>query len=295
MKLKTLTQEQMDAKEPGLFGIEMLGELIPAESGENKVITTSDGTKVALLKDVLVSSNTVLGTVVANGVKKEQATIGFLQVGDEYVPVLDSSECRSAIYRTVGYVECYKDGALIGYVRVVRKNVLIIVIPAAILLIGGLLALFLVLNQQPAVAPQPTDPVAVDDILDGEIPTGDPALILEALKKKVEESKFEVKINSSISVNPSSGKYNVMISNTGRNIHSCYVEIRLKSDKTLLYKSPVLNPGQYIPEATLFEQLPDGVYDAVATFHVVKTDDPSVYLGKVLVDLKVHVGKGDKD
>lgn len=138
----------------------------------------------------------------------------------------------------------------------------------------------------PVSIPSPTIPTAIDDIVDGEIPVGDYQATLDALQKKVDASRFEVKCNSSIFQNPETGKYNLMAGNTVRNRYNCYVELVSKADGTVLYQSPVLKPGQYIPDANIDEQL-SGKIDASANF-IILHPDTNAYMGKVVVAVTIQ-------
>lgn len=124
-----------------------------------------------------------------------------------------------------------------------------------------------------------------DDIIEGEIPVGDYEATLAALQEKVDASRFEVKCNSSISRDPETGKYNLLIGNTARNRYDCYVEL-ISDDGALLYRSPILEPGQYIPEAALEDAI-TGKMDASAVFIIM---DPKTYasMGKVVVAVTIH-------
>ncbi len=89
-------------------------------------------------------------------------------------------------------------------------------------------------------------------------------------------SKFEVKINACISKDLKSGKYVALIGNTERNRYNCYVYI-VDQVGDILYTSPVIKPGQYIPYITFARPVAD--MDADAYFCV--SDDANNLIGKV--------------
>lgn len=141
-------------------------------------------------------------------------------------------------------------------------------------------------HTMPVSNPSPTVPNVIDDIVDGEIPVGDYQATLDALQEKVDASRFEVKCNSSIFRNPETGKYNLMAGNTARNRYNCYVELVSKADGTVLYQSPVLKPGQYIPDANIDSQL-SGKIDSSANF-IILHPDTNAYMGKVVVAVTIQ-------
>lgn len=141
-------------------------------------------------------------------------------------------------------------------------------------------------KEQPALSATPTFPIASDDIIDGEIPVGDYQATLAALQKKVDASRFEVKCNSSISRNPDTGKYNLMIGNTVRNRYNCSVELVSKADGSLLYQSPILKPGQYIADARIDASI-SGTIDASANF-IILSPGTNQYMGKVVVAVTIQ-------
>lgn len=168
-----------------------------------------------------------------------------------------------------------------------RKTRIIQIIFIALLIVVGLIWMLTSKpTGNPAVSSSSTPTINASDVVNGEIPVGDYQATLTALQKKVDASRFEVKCNSSISTDPQTGKYNLMIGNTARNRYNCYVEIISKADNALLYRSPILQPGQYIPTANIEGQM-RGTVDATADF-IILDPKTNATVGKVVVAVTIQ-------
>lgn len=75
---------------------------------------------------------------------------------------------------------------------------------------------------------------------------------------------------------------NAVIGNSASNAYECYFEVYLDDEEqTLLYSSPVLPTGKRLEELKLDQVLPDGMYDAICTYHILDDEDPDRELGTV--------------
>lgn len=86
--------------------------------------------------------------------------------------------------------------------------------------------------------------------------------------------------------------YNAVIGNASDNEYECYFEVYLDDeDQTLLYSSPVLPVGKRLDLLTLDKGLPDGIYEAVCTYHLLDDEDPETELGTVSFNVSLMFGQ----
>ncbi len=87
--------------------------------------------------------------------------------------------------------------------------------------------------------------------------------------------EFIFTINRKIVFKNSNSLGNVKIENSASNQYNFYVEIKLKNQEEVIYKSPVLEPDYHIESDYLIKKLGKGTYNSVATVFVVdpQTDE----------------------
>lgn len=112
---------------------------------------------------------------------------------------------------------------------------------------------------------------------------------LEAeLTQQVSEKEVAFSINSN-PIFPTGGEAgNILFENPQSNNKLTRVEITLDDTGELIYKSGLLEPGSYVPEAKLLVDLDAGDHTCTATIFAYKLDDES-YIGKVAAGLTVTV------
>ncbi len=73
-----------------------------------------------------------------------------------------------------------------------------------------------------------------------------------------------------------------LIGNSDLNKHEVYFEVYLDDEEqTLLYSSPVIPIGKQLDKLKLDKVLPDGIYPALCTFHLLDKKNPDEEVGKV--------------
>ena len=118
--------------------------------------------------------------------------------------------------------------------------------------------------------------------------TKSPEEIRAELEREVDESMIAFSINATPYFESGSGEGNLMIENPAYNGNRFTVEIRLKEDDRLVYKSGYLDPGQYIDKVPLDEALPAGEYPAVAYFDAYRRTD-NHYIGRAGGELTLYI------
>lgn len=128
------------------------------------------------------------------------------------------------------------------------------------------------------------DKAAKDGTLEGK----SPAEIQEMLNKIVEEGMFNVTMNVAPVFENGEGPGNLGIENIKENRYYCKVTMTLDEDKTVLYESAGIKPGQYIDEITLNKDLPKGEHPCTAKF--IATDPQTLdNIGQVNVKVNLTI------
>lgn len=123
----------------------------------------------------------------------------------------------------------------------------------------------------------------------GTMPGKSKEQIEAELTQKVSEKEVAFSINANPTFETPESKGNILFENPKSNKKLTRVEITLDSDGTLLYKSGLLEPGSYIPEAKLLETLDYGSYPCTATIYAYALSDES-FIGKVAAGLTLVIG-----
>lgn len=112
---------------------------------------------------------------------------------------------------------------------------------------------------------------------------------LEAeLTQQVSEKEVAFAINSNPVFPTGREAGNILFENPQSNNKLTRVEVTLDDTGELIYKSGLLEPGSYVPEAKLLIDLDAGDYTCTATIYAYKLDDES-FIGKVAAGLTVTV------
>lgn len=99
---------------------------------------------------------------------------------------------------------------------------------------------------------------------EGVIPGYTPEQIEEMLQRKADESMFSFEVNSRPFFENGKEEGTLRIYNPPYNMYKFDVEVTLDSSGDTIFKSPILNPNQYIEKAKLLKTLEKGQYDATA-------------------------------
>lgn len=112
---------------------------------------------------------------------------------------------------------------------------------------------------------------------------------LEAeLTQQVSEKEVAFAINSNPVFPTGREAGNILFENPQSNNKLTRVEVTLDDTGELIYKSGLLEPGSYVPEAKLLIDLDAGDYTCTATIYAYKLDDES-FIGKVAAGLVITV------
>lgn len=122
----------------------------------------------------------------------------------------------------------------------------------------------------------------------GAMPGKSQEQIEAELNQKVSESEVAFSINSNAIFETGTAKGNILFENPASNGKLTRVEITDDATGELLYKSGLLEPGSYVPEAALLVDLEPGQYTCTATVYAYKSADKT-YIGKVEAGITVTV------
>ena len=162
-----------------------------------------------------------------------------------------------------------------------KRNVIIIVCVVLVLaLAGGLLWWFI---GRPAFNDQ-LEPNAVV----GTMPGKTDEQIEEELNRKVDEKTIAFVLNSEPVYADGRAKGTIMFENPASNGKRTRLELYRDDTNELIYKTGLLDPGSYVPEAKLDKFLEKGNYDCTAYIYAYKLNTEE-YLGKVAAGVTVHV------
>lgn len=159
-----------------------------------------------------------------------------------------------------------------------RKPLLLLLL--LLLCVGGLLAWKL---SQPAYSDR-LEPNAVV----GTMPGKTREQIEAELNQKVSESEVAFSINANPIFETGAAKGNILFENPKSNKKLTRVEITRDDTGELIYKSGLLEPGSYVPEASLLMELEAGSYACTATIYAYKIADES-FIGKVAAGIQLTV------
>lgn len=122
----------------------------------------------------------------------------------------------------------------------------------------------------------------------GSMPGKSEEQIAAELTQKVSETEVAFSINANAIFETGTDKGNILFENPVSNGKLTRVEIVDNASGEMLYKSGLLEPGSYVPEAALLVDLEPGQYSCTATVYAYKTADKS-FIGKVEAGIKVTV------
>lgn len=120
--------------------------------------------------------------------------------------------------------------------------------------------------------------------------------VSEGLVTKEEERKEGAMFTTDMNMDwyfPSGGRTssNADIRNSEYNDHPVFFEIYLNDEEqTLLYSSPVIPVGQRLKKLKLDKTLPDGMYTALCTYHLLKNDDLDEEVSRVSFEVTLIFG-----
>lgn len=89
-----------------------------------------------------------------------------------------------------------------------------------------------------------------------------------------DDDEFVFVINKKVVFKSASSLGDIKIENPATNKYNFYIEIKLKDDEEIIYKSPELKPNQHIKSDYLIKKLSKGTHDSIATVFVV---DPETH------------------
>lgn len=114
--------------------------------------------------------------------------------------------------------------------------------------------------------------------------------IQEELRKRNQESNFNMRYSTAMTGKVGSNKIQCMIENSARNDKDCYIELLYGS--SVIYKSKMMKPGKAITEVEIDREFSEGIYDISVKYHVSK-DKKEV--GMIEGELRLNVTKPDTD
>lgn len=90
------------------------------------------------------------------------------------------------------------------------------------------------------------------------------------------DDEFIFKMNKKIVFETPKSLGNVQIENPIFNQYNFYVEVKLKDNDKIIYKSPILEPNHHIDNDYLILNLNKGTYNAIATIFIIKPESDEV-------------------
>ena len=122
----------------------------------------------------------------------------------------------------------------------------------------------------------------------GTMPGKSEEQILEELNRKVNEKTIAFSINASPVYKDGKSKGNILFENPKNNDKLTRMELIRDETEELIYKTGLMEPGSYVPEAELLVDLPAGTYVCTAYIYAYRQSDES-FLGKVAAGITVTV------
>lgn len=150
-----------------------------------------------------------------------------------------------------------------------KKRLLLLILLLSLLVIGGFFAYKVFFDKQTETAT-----VVAGDFL----PNGKDASKmtekekLEYAQAKVDKSNFNMRIVSEAHFDKETMKGSLAMQNPPQNAQPVNVVVTLDNDKSKVYESGAIQPGEEIKEATLTKKLNPGSYPATATFNIYNPD-----------------------
>jgi len=124
----------------------------------------------------------------------------------------------------------------------------------------------------------PTNVVMEDDSL----------AIQEEINQEVVDNMFQVIMNTRVYLDNGTSKANLLIENPKSNHRPLFVDIYLKENDELLYRSNTISAGGKVENATLTKVLSKGTYPCIAYFHALDFDTQEE-INRVGVNLEIEV------
>ena len=100
----------------------------------------------------------------------------------------------------------------------------------------------------------------------GVMPGMTPEEIQQYLNEKADKSKFTISLNSYLEFDDANSKGYLRLINGKNSAHAIKFTIKLEGTDTVVYKSALVEPEQYIEYITLHKKLKPGVYRAVGVY-----------------------------
>lgn len=101
------------------------------------------------------------------------------------------------------------------------------------------------------------------DAVIGMLPGTTKEELLAEMQKEVDESLFNFNINSKVTLKDKS--MNIELQNQPSNYYNMKMEVKLVEDDSVIYKSGLLEPNQYIADAKVKKDISLGEHKAIAT------------------------------
>lgn len=165
-----------------------------------------------------------------------------------------------------------------------KKTTLLIALLLLLLLALVVFAVWFFLLREEKIYDDRLEPNAVV----GTMPGKTTEQIEAELTQKVKETEVAFSINAYPCFETGTSKGSILFENPKSNQKLTRVEITRDDTGELIYKSGLLEPGSYIPEAKLLVDLDPGNYVCTATIFAYRLADES-YVGKVAAGLTLTV------
>lgn len=129
--------------------------------------------------------------------------------------------------------------------------------------------------------------------LEGFLPGKTEEEIQAELDRIIDESRFNVTINSLITLRD--GKADVRIENVPANNYYMQVDLYVypetgsTDNPQMIYQSGVIQQGHYIETADAETDLPEGYYDGLAVFHALYPDETMEEIGQTSMNVVIHI------
>lgn len=162
-----------------------------------------------------------------------------------------------------------------------RKKMLLPLI-ILLLILAGITAFIIWRNIQKSTM----EPNAVLGIMPGK--TDDE--IKAELARQVDEKTIAFSINADPVYENGKAKGNILFENPQSNKKLTRLEIYRDDTEELIYKTGLMEPGSYVPEAELLTDLKKGDYSCTAYIYGYRRSTEK-YLGKVAAGINIHVLK----
>ena len=97
--------------------------------------------------------------------------------------------------------------------------------------------------------------------------------------------EFDIYCNTNITID--NGMANIKVQNSEDNVERCQIQFIEDSTNKLLYESDIINPGYYIEEVRVFEDLEAGDYTGDIIFSIM--DNENEVKSKSVVNVNIEV------